>query len=331
MIYKKWFFSIIKLILIFYITLFIVINLIIDPYREYDLFKFEFNKIKISSSYETFPFKLFEKLKSDNYTLVFGTSRSQLISKDLAQANILNFASLYANPIDVFNLIRQFDKNQISNIKEIWYLIDTHTFNAKNSIYETLNLNSKKDFFIQTVSNLNMDKLNNAYSTITSNLKKNYIYYVSEYGETIRVEDKYFNGIIDENQKIRVPITTHKAMKHLSKIDKFCKENNIKITYFTTIYNLPYLKRCNLDLYKAQFQEFLSVIDGFYDFHYVENISINMNLFSNLDHPNAEGTRYLINLVQNSNDKYFITKDNINLHFKNIKFQIQNYDLSNTE
>ncbi len=316
MLYKRWILSLLKIILIVYFSLFIVINLIIDPYGEFNLFKFEFNKFKTFTSYDTFPFKLLEKLKNNKYILVFGTSRSQLINSDLAKENILNFSSsLYGNPVDVYNVIRQVNKKQLKNIKEIWYLIDTHTFNSKNSVYANLNLHSKKDFITQSISNLNIDKIKASYRTITSNLNKNNTYYISQYGETIKIKEKVFDGIIGKNDIMRIPITTKKAIKYLSKVDEFCKKNSIKITYFTTIYNLPYLKTCDLNLYKNQFKDFLSVIDGFYDFHYVKNLSNNIHLFSNHDHINTEGTTYLIDLLRNRSDDYLVTKKILNIKY----------------
>lgn len=325
--YQKWVFSIIKFILLTYVSLIVIVNLIIDPYQEYDFFKFDFNRYKFSTSYETIPFKLSQKLKDDRYTVVFGTSRSQLISKNIANENIINFSSsLYGNPIDVYNVINQFDKTQLNNIKEIWYLIDTHTFNTKSSIYQNLNIDSKKDFLLQTISNLNIHKIELAYETINSNLKQNYSYYLTEYGENIKIkEDNYFNGIITSDQKARIPITTTKAIEYLDRVDKFCKQNSIKIKYFTPIYNIPYLKKCDLNLYKDQFKEFLKVIDSFYDFHYIKNISNDLTLFSNLDHVNTKGTKYLIDLLKNNSSDYLITNSNLDNHIEKIFEDINNF------
>jgi len=322
--YRIWFNSMIIIIVIYFVII-AVVNLVIDPYGEYRLVNSSYSEKKFSTSYSTTPFVLYKKLSQKPYTLVFGTSRSQMISSKLAQRDILNFSSsLYGNPIDVFHFLRQLGPQQKKNIVEIWYLIDTHTMKNKISMYEKISLNSSKDFIVQTFLNFNIHKLKAAFSTVENNLNKNFKSYIDEDGANIQNENHIFNGIINSDIKLRMPSYNKDSLEYLNKIDVWRKENNINIKYFTPIYNIPYLQVAPLEEYVKQYRSFLNVIDGFYDFHFVEGISEHLEYFVDRDHVNTEGTRLLINQLKKESLDYIVTKENIEVKAKVILNKIYN-------
>jgi len=303
----------------------IIVTVIIDPYGELNIFRTDFNKKKYASSYTTGPFLLSEKLKYDRYSLVFGTSRTQLINSSMIDGKILNFStSLYANPSDVYHVLKQLNERQLSNIDTIYYLVDTHVFTDKKSLYENLDLHSKRDFFKQVFMSLDSMKIRNAVNCVNNNIK-GYDYYINEFGENIHDTHRIF----DPNSKIehfRIPAFTKKSIAYLKMIDTLCKSKKLKIKYFTPVYNIWYLKKVDMELYRLQYKAFLTAIDQIYDFHLLNSISYDYHYFTNVDHANTEANRIIMKLLLSEEKSVIINNKNIDYRFESIIRKIKMYD-----
>jgi len=303
----------------------ITVTIVIDPYGELNFVKTKFNNKKFASNYTTGPFLLSEKLKTDKYSLIFGTSRTQLVNSSMIHGDLLNYStSLYANPSDVYNVLRQFNEIQLRNINTIYYLVDTHVFTDKKSLYEKLNLHSNIDFYRQVFSGLNMKKIHYAISCVRRNLGR-YDNYLNEFGENIYLRHKIFNpkSKIDH---FRIPSFTKSSIEYLQKIDSFCKKENIKIKYFTPVYNIWYLKKVDLELYRLQFKAFLTVIDKIYDFHLIDDISYDYNNFTGTDHYNTITTAKVMSILESNESSIIINEENIDEKFDTMAIKIREHN-----
>jgi len=319
--FKIWAKTVVILFFVLLVGTNFLVSVVIDPYDDLNLFKEDFNKKKFRFSYNTTPFKLFNKLKKNRYDLVFGTSRTGRFNSSMVRGYMLNFSALYANPADVYNVIVQLSEQQKKNIGTIYYLVDTHVFKDKTSLYEKLNLNSKLDYYKQVFFGLDMKKIESAISCVKKNFSGSN-QYVDEYGASIFENDPVFNpATVIEHY--RIPSFTKDSIDYLKKIDIFCKTNNIKIKYFTPVYNIWYLRIANMDLYKKQFKAFLSAIDGIYDFHLVDDISYDYKNFSDSDHFNTDTSRKVMLSLQNEENVTFVTKENIDGVFNLINKKIE--------
>ena len=240
----------VKLVLItsvsIYATLFILAKIIIDPYNEFNLLKLPINKIKYSISTKVTPYLLSNKLLQDKYNLVFGTSRSSLIDSALLNTNTLNLSSgVYGNPTDIYHFLSNLSKQKLDNINTIYYLVDYHVFNTKQSYYE--NFSYPNTLFLRIISSLktfHVNDIESAYLTVKYNLKNYKNYKISEYGNIIH--DKLYLPTKKKNFVNFVytePLTfSTKSFHDLKRLNEFCMKHQIPIIYFNLPIYSKYLK-----------------------------------------------------------------------------------------
>ena len=324
MTFNTWSKTVVLLPFLLFVVVTIIVTLIIDPYGDLNLIETKYNKKKFASSYNTTPFRLFEKLKSSKFSLVFGTSRTARVNSTMVAGNILNISSLYANPTDVYHVLRQLDKRQIKNINTIYYLVDTHVFNDKVSLYEKFNLHSRTDYYKQVLLGLDKKKIQSSIACVENNIGM-YNQYVDEFGAVVFLKERIFNPE-SKIEHFRIPAFTKDSIKYLNKVNTFCTKNNIKIKYFTPVYNIWYLKKVDMNLYKLQFNAFLEVIDKIYDFHLVDSISYDYKNFTDVDHFNTKTTKQIMISLENDENLTYITKQNIDSMFRMLNEKIKKVD-----
>lgn len=311
--YKKYIKKLLTLFALSVIFLFIFVSIVIDPQNENAILTHKFNLYKIGSSYNSST-QLFNKLKTDKYILVFGTSRSHKLSEKILGQPTLNLSgSVYGEPNKVFNFLKQLNQKQKNNIIQVYYLLDIHTFSKNTS--QLIDYNSYPDYIKSQFINFNMDKINLSLKTILTNYKgaKDY---VDENGCKINLEEHTFNpktsyGEINAFVKHQSNTAFDKGQfQYLSKIKKLLKNNNIKTTYFIPTFNILALKKFNFSVIDYQKKKFSEILDSYYDLSYIPYISNDYNKFSDFSHPKFEALKYIfteINLEQ-----YEVNKNNIN-------------------
>ena len=299
----KFVINIIYSVLLTIIVVFFVVNIFIDPYGEYNIVQKKWNYFKKVASHETSTFKLFRLLKENKYNIVFGTSHSGYMSSEMFGSNTLNFSnSLYGNPVDVYHFLQQLDINQIKNIKNVYYLLDAHTFLDKNSIFNELDLNSWNDFYIATFQNIGKKKILVALGTVKANLNGSIYRYLARTGEIVDKNQTTIEEISIE--KTRMPTYGKKAIDFLKKVNLFFLENNIHVIYYTSPLNIPYLKKIDCIAYEKQFASFFTSIEKVYDFRYLPQISEQLSNYTDHDHLSVKATKKFVEILKKEPNQY---------------------------
>lgn len=327
--YKKWLLTLPIYILMMGLALIFIINILIDPYEEYNLIITPFNKLKSVQSYETAPFRMYQYLNEDKYIIVFGTSHSATISEELVNSKLINLSlSTYGNPSDVYYFLKGLNLRQLKNIKKIYYLLDWHTLTDQNSIYSKINFNSTYDFLFYTVKNIDHEKLIRSFETVIKNLTKSNQTKILNNGVFVDIkEDKFIPDTpYATSAAKRIKFTySDKSLEYLDKIDKLCKQNNIKIVYFKTVFSNLFLKKVVFNSLETHYRKILNTIDGLYSFIYMDNISNNLNYFSSDTHHKYSITKFQMIILQNDklSPNYYVTKKNIDKFLKCLKNKIK--------
>ena len=322
--YKRFLLFIPIVSVVLYAFIFMVVNIVIDPYREYGLTDTK----KYFQSYYTVPFKMYQKLRHDKYVLVFGTSHSATISAELLNHKTLNMStSVYGNPVDDYYFLKNLDRPQISNIEKIYYLIDYNVFEDKKSDYPDINFNSKIDFFYQTANNLNKKKILRAVDNILKYLLRNNTTEITDNGEFVYVRPVAYRNIV---YKDRIKFSfSGQSIEHLEKIDKFCKSQNIEIIYFKSIFSRYFLQNVDFESVESQLSRVLNIIDEMYCLMYVEGVSDNMDNFRNPTHHIHKIAKIEIDILRSPTlrNRYRVTKANLDDYMKVLKRNVFNYPI----
>jgi len=322
-----------KIILRFFLFLFLIIilliifvNYIIDPKMENNYFRHSFNEKKFDFGFYS-SFVMYDKLKNDKYVLVFGTSRTGRLGKDSIKDNVLNFStSLYGYPEKVYNFLSKLDEKQILNITKVFYLIDFHTFGK--SLGETNMVYG--DFFLKNVYSMytfNQNKIWSAISTTQKNILGDTNKYISEFGYEIVDEELDFipeksTGDIRLYRTVVLDKVSYsdKQFEYLEKIDIFSKKHNIKVKYFTPVFNDIFFKaiyeRGFFDIYISKV---LNKIDKLYSFLYMDNISNDNKYFFDVGHYKMEVQNLMIKNMENENSEYVLNKLNKDDYLEKLK------------
>ncbi|WP_421903769.1 ankyrin repeat domain-containing protein [Maridesulfovibrio sp.] len=282
---KKWTIATIGTVAFIVLSLILAVNIVVDPYGEYRIVEAPFNKLKFKAQ-KTSALQVASKLYDDEYTLIFGSSRTMLISEDILGEPVLNFStSIYNNPGDILALLETLDEKQIKNIKQIYYLIDINSFHYQNSAPE---LASKLALFMESFRNIGPQKIEDAWQCITENLgpesdKPNYI---DEFGVLNKEEAPYK----DKKPFFSSHYVTSYYLDKLTEINSFCKKNSIPTIYFTIPWIKPFAENQSFFLKKIMRKIPTTQID-FYDFYLNTDITGNKNLFTDPSHLNAKGLK----------------------------------------
>ena len=205
-------------------------SILIDPFGESQTKE---QKLKIFASSVLTIDRYLKQLSEKKYTLIFGTSRSNLISSEQFGGPVLNLHVVYGNPYSVSGFLERLEGGHLKNVSEIYYLLDFFTFDGVERAHKKIEYKSLLDRFMYRFSNLG-NYFWVAISTVKSNLISDYSYYITIDGSRKNVADserepefRLIHGL-----ELYTNITFD-ALEQLGMIEKFCKRNNLKITYFT--------------------------------------------------------------------------------------------------
>jgi hypothetical protein len=285
---RRYVFILISLFLVVYLVLFALYYLV-NPEQKY-----EFSMTNKKFSYtKDFSKSQFNKLKRNDYVLIFGTSQSHMISSKMMGANTLNFHNLYGQPGNILNFFKQLDKEQIKHIKQIIYLIDLRAgiSNADRNFIDYSKTNGI-NFKITKTS------MHNLFSDIKKNLSQNYKSYLKDDGSVYYINPEAHIGSINNygsSSKARLRYSDE-LISGIVNIDVFSKKNNINVKYITPVVNDKYFRTIDLDNLSVFYSKLLK-----------KNIQ-NLNLFYFIDGYS--------NLKNTDNDYIaFVEKDHLNQKF----------------
>lgn len=319
---KKWLLLLPLFIGSFALLLIFFINIVIDPYGEYDFVHTALNKKKYFADANTTSVMLAQHLKKAPYTLVFGTSRSNHISDKFLQTPILNFSSsLYGRPTDVLFFLKHLSNEQRKNISEIYYLVDLGCM--IDSHYNTDPSRFTFDYYFKTILSLSRKKLLRSFNTIMRNLFDKGGYYIDHHGAVVtRVFSDYepTKEDLEHNRNAYYFSCEEKAMDALSEIDAFCRQNQIGITYFTDIFSSACLQHINFDCLSTFLTKVTNHLPALYCMMYIPEYSCNFTNFYDRDHHKDNITEIQCMILKSEEkERYKVTKEGVQEYLISLK------------
>ncbi len=302
------------------ISLIITVNLIIDPYGEFRLIEGDYNKLKLKAE-KTTALQVASELNDGKYALVFGSSRTMLLSSEIMGEPILNFStSIYNNPGDILALLKMLSKKQLANVTNIYFLVDINGFHYTATAPE---MSSKCRLFLETLRNIGPEKIEDAWNCLVANNQQygndNFPNNIDSYGTLHKVgapfkaKDPFFSS----------HFVTPYYLKSLRNISIFCKQNKIKTLYFTTPWFQPFVQeqqnKINSILDKAA-----TASGGLLNFQLRTNLTGNTTLFYDPSHLNKKGLIKFIKILNlaaspSIPDSFSVLQTNVD--YKNITFK----------
>ncbi|WP_319777804.1 ankyrin repeat domain-containing protein [Maridesulfovibrio sp.] len=279
------------------IALILTVNIIIDPYGEFRLIEGNYNKLKFKNL-KSSALKVASKLYDGQYTLVFGSSRTMLVSEEILGEPVLNFStSIYVNPGDILALLKTLDEKQIKNIKQIYYLIDINSFHYESSAPE---LASKAALFMESFRNIGPDKIEDAWKCVKNNVgpEPEHPNFIDEFGVLHKKDESYKDNVVVFNSHF----VSQYYLDKLAEINSFCIKNRVKITYFTVPWcqNLNTGQQAKLN---AILNSAISSCSSYYDLFGNTDFTGHKNLFSDPTHLTSTGLKKLFNKRYWTQDK----------------------------
>ncbi|TIH18041.1 ankyrin repeat domain-containing protein [Marinifilum sp. JC120] len=284
---RKWTILTISTLAALIFALIFTVNIVIDPYGEFRLLEGDHNKLKFKNL-KSSARNVTSKLYDGKYSLVFGSSRTMLVSEEILGEPVLNFStSIYVNPGDILALLKTLDEKQIKNIKQIYYLIDINSFHYENSAPE---LASKSALFMESFRNIGPEKIEDAWNCIADNLgpESEQPNYIDKFGVLHKKNNSYKNNVVVFSSHF----VSQYYLDKLAEINSFCKTNRIKIIYLT----VPWCQNLNAGQ-QAKLDEILnSAISSclsYYDLYGNVDFIGHKNLFSDPTHLTSAGLKKL--------------------------------------
>jgi hypothetical protein len=249
--------------------------------------------------------KQYEALKKKKYVLVFGTSQIHRISSKMLGKDLLNMHNLYGEPGDILNFLYQLDQKQISNIDEIFYLIDLRA-GATRIDRNLIDYGEHTWHFTP----LTLTKLKRLYIDVANNYGS-YKAFLRKDGSTEHIDPTaHIRRLPDYPYKVEL-IYNDTLIKGILDVNRFAKKHRIKITFFTPVTNTAYFKKIDFLKLKPFFSALLKGgIKSIKMFYFVSGLSDAENesgepvSFLDSDHLN----QYYVNIWLK---QYILTDSNI--------------------
>jgi hypothetical protein len=218
---------------------------------------------------------------------------------------------------DYLRKLHPYTLNKSLTLYYMDYLNGFFPFNIKGKILENINHTNRTDYFLDTGIWTQPDNE----LAIKTDFKK------------------YEKGVEEFNKKTRRTFKyriSEKSMRALKNIKLLCIKNNIKLFLFTTPHNKNMMDGFIVDDYLRYLKEISNITD-FYDFSGYNTITMNNYNYYESSHYRPlvggliAGKIFKDDTVEIPEDfGVFVTRTNIDKHLKNLKIQIENYDLNKT-
>lgn len=256
-------------------------------------------------------------LSKDPYTLVFGTSRSHLLSDELVQEPVLNLHTVYGNPLSVNHFLQSLDSTQRGHIRHIIYLLDIHTFKADKNLVLDYSDNPVRNALYEIQNMRALMKL--SVERIKKNLSGDSDYYIHRRGYKVLTRPVIYDGIIrNHGNDLRFDPAVVAVLKD---IKAFAVNNHITIDFITPTFPTTSLPTLDPEQIINQRQAIVNAIGDYAELSYVSGISDDWSLFADESHLNTAGTKALFALYPWKD--YRVTPDNAAAVFKKLKLKMQ--------
>lgn len=273
---------------------YLLVNVLADPYRETGWLQGSFNRYKPAQTHCS-AFPLADDLRRAPSILVLGTSRTRYVSEKLTGMQTLNFHGLYANPLDVLPFLESLDATQRANIQKVYYLLDFHIFSSRQYRRNAdLDYGSTGDRLSCALGTTSPYKLRDAYLCLRESFRGTPPRF--RLGATVEKAPPYDGRNAANPSYFRYD---REGIRAMERVAAWFSKHKINVVYFTPpIYRkglekfLPYREEiCALR------RELLAFLPPVADLTRAREITDREALFFNDDHLNEEGTRRLLELL----------------------------------
>lgn len=295
----------IKLILCSFILAYIAIFLMIilvDPNQLWQKNSADWNKHSYSRFYSR---SQYEKLRHKNYSLIFGSSRSQKVSSQLQLDDYLNFHNLYSEPGDIKNFITQLSDNQLKNIDVIYFELDIGAF--RRELFKPIDYNNYNVLtdIVSFSLPLKIDHIILAFRELYYNFFNVRKYKIDSDGSLFLYNHEK-PVFISENPTRRIFAGNRYsqfAINEIAFINKFCIENDINIVFYTPTYSDKSLRQMNWDVIHLALIDLVNEGVKFKNNYFIEGIS---DIHTNSIYPHFSDASHLNVLAANQVFKNYV-------------------------
>ena len=267
-------------------------------------------------------------------TFIWGSSRTQKMNPLIIDDQSYNMASIGGVAEDCLRDLKLLINNKIK-IEKVYLGIDNFSYKYKNDATLPLKrvpYNEDKITNIKYLVKIALKKLDidlikgqlNNYELEKNHLTSTGKLEVPDFVEK-KIEENLSEYVYDK--KFLQPTYDEDISEHIRetvsvirKIKKLCDDNNIKlVVFFNPVHITSYLKD---DIHLSnQFKRKLVKITDFYDFNYINFITINNYFWYETSHPRYFVCDWELKVITNQYDKnipkdfgHFITKENIDYY-----------------
>ncbi len=253
---------------------------------------------------------MLHRLDRESYALVFGTSRSAMVSAAATGEPTLNLYSIYGNPRAVLDFLNRLDGPRSGHVREIFYLLDRHTF-CQGCGIEEVDYTSfwsvllyKLAHFPETANRLPLDLIRNIKIAMgRADLVG------GENGALLSRDPAAFDGSWTKRPIPPFPPKPFEdgTLALLGEIDALAHRRGWTIHYYVP--TLPDAAVAGLDhaTLAAEKRRFLKVLPGYHDLSRIEGISEDPANFSDAHHLNTMGARRAICALRS--ERYLVTRE----------------------
>lgn len=290
------------------------------------------------------------KNKEKYDTFIYGSSRVQKMNPLIINAKSYNMGSPSALPEDCLRDLTLFINNNIA-IKNIYLGIDNFSYKLdyKNLIqkfdmtpYNENNIENIKYLFGMLLKIPDYDKIEPYLKLADNDLVRNNLLTVGmleipQYAEKeIEVsKNKYIN-----NEKFNKPYYFNDNNEHvdytiliIKEIKQLCDDNNINlVVFFNPVHITSYLKD-DIEI-SNRFKKELANITDFYDFNYINFITVNNYFWYETSHPRYFVCDWQLKVIINQYDEkipkdfgHLVTKKNVDYYCNKYKIDKENFKM----
>ncbi|WP_031482580.1 ankyrin repeat domain-containing protein [Maridesulfovibrio frigidus] len=290
---RNWTIRTLSTLAVLVIGLIVAVNFVVDPYGEFRLIESDYNRLKLKAE-KTTALHVASKLYEGKHALVFGSSRTMLLSSEIMGQPVLNFStSIYNNPGNVLALLKLLDKKQLANITHVYFLIDINSFHYTKPANE---MTGKNALLLETIQNIGPEKITNAWDCLLKNNGPHNntisIKYIDEFGSLHKKDSPY-------NDK-QVIFSSHTVTKYylesIANLVNFLENKNISTTYFL----IPWLKPFSPQqqrMLEPILRKITQICKKVYNYHLNTILTGNTSFFSDPSHLSAKGLKKFIPIL----------------------------------
>lgn len=231
-------------------------------------------------------------LAKEPHVLVFGTSRSHMISDEVVGEKVLNLFAVYGWPQAVSAFLGGLDEVRLHNVRGIIYCLDLHTLVAPDvgAIYEPNGWYGRLRYRLDNLRAYIRDSAGKVWAKVTGR----HSFHIHARG--FKVQDERYGwdeiwrpGWRKESQRID-PV----EVARLAEIKRFAEDRGIPILFMTpTLPDLTLNRDIDLDALRRQRRAIVGAISEYVELTRIPGISDRREMFSDASHLNAAGQRAL--------------------------------------